>query len=106
MYPANSYAIRQSTDADLGTLRRLAELDGQKPFAGPALIAESDGVPVATISLFDERVVADPFERTVVAAQLLRMRLAALRAYSSTPSLPERLRVAMRPFVTAHSAKG
>jgi hypothetical protein len=105
MYPANSYAIRQSTESDLGTLRHLAELDGQRPFAGPALIAESDGVAVAAISLFDERVVADPFERTAVVTQLLRMRLAALRAYSGTPSLPERLRAAMRPFVRAHGAK-
>jgi hypothetical protein len=104
MYPANSYVIRQSSETDLGTLRRLAELDSQKPFAGPALIAESDGIAVAAISLFDERVIADPFERTSVAIQLLRMRLGALRAYSSTPSLPERLRAAMRPFVAKQSA--
>ena len=105
MYPANSYAIRQSTESDLGTLRQLAELDGQRPFAGPALIAESDGVAVAAISVFDERVVADPFERTAVVTQLLRMRVSALRAYSDTPSLPERLRAAMRPFV-ARTANG
>jgi len=99
MYPANSYSIRQATDADAATTRHLAELDGQKPFAGPALIAESDGVAVAAISLFDERVVADPFERTAVVTQLLRMRLAGLRAHSGAPSLPERLQAAMRPFV-------
>ena len=98
MYPANSYSIRQATEADATTLRRLAELDGQKPFAAPALIAESDGVAVAAISVFDERVVANPFERTAVVAQLLRMRLAALRAYSEASSLPDRLRAAMRPF--------
>ncbi len=105
MYPANSYVIRQATEADTPTLRDLAELDSQRPFAGPALIAESDGIAVAAISLFDERVVADPFERTAVVTQLLRMRLAALRAYSSTPSLPERLQAAMRPFMRAHGAK-
>jgi hypothetical protein len=104
MYPANSYSIRQATEADAATLGQLAELDGQKPFAGPALIAENGGVAVAAISLFDERVVADPFERTAVVTQLLRMRLGALRAYSGTPSLTERLRSAMRPFV-ARSAK-
>jgi hypothetical protein len=104
MYPANSYSIRQATDADAATLRHLAELDGQQPFAGPALIAESDGIAVAAISLFDERVIADPFERTAVVTQLLRMRLAALRSYSTTPSLPERLRTAMRPFM-ARAAK-
>jgi hypothetical protein len=105
MYPANSYVIRQATEADQGTLRHLAELDSQRPFAGPALIAESDGIAVAAISLFDERVVADPFDRTAVVTQLLRMRLAALRAYSSAPSLPDRLRAAMRPFMRAQSAK-
>lgn len=99
MYPANSYSIRQATEADAATLRQLAELDGQKPFAGPALIAESHGAALAAISLFDERVVADPFERTAVVTQLLRMRLGAVRAHSRTPSLPERLRAAMRPFV-------
>jgi hypothetical protein len=99
MYPANSYSIRPAGDADAATLRHLAELDGQRQFAAPALIAESRGVAVAAISMVDERVVADPFERTAVVTQLLRMRLAALRAHAVTPSLPERLRAAMRPFV-------
>jgi len=104
MYPANEYEIRQATDADEVTLRRLAELDGQRPFAGPALIAERGGAAVAAISLFEERVVADPFEPTLRAAQLLRMRLSALRAYSTTPSLTDRVRAAMKPFVAAHGA--
>jgi hypothetical protein len=103
MYPATTYLIRQATDADALALRLLAELDSQRAFAGPALIAESDGVPIAAISLFDERVVADPFAPTTVAVQLLRMRLGAMRAYSGTPSLVERVRAAMRPFVAAHA---
>jgi hypothetical protein len=105
MYSANSPVIRQATEADSAILTKLAQMDGQRAFAGPALIAEIAGVPVAAISLFDERVVADPFQQTTVAAQLLRMRLAALRAYSSAPALPERLRAAMRPFVAAHGAQ-
>jgi hypothetical protein len=105
MYPANAYVIRQATDDDALALRLLAELDSQRPFTGPALIAESDGVPIAAISLFDERVLADPFQHTAVVTQLLRMRLAALRTYSSTPSLAERLRTAFRPFVAANAAK-
>jgi hypothetical protein len=104
MYPANAYAIRQATEEDAATLRRLAELDSQRPFAAPALIAETRGRPIAAISVFDERVVADPFARTDVAVQLLRMRLGALRAYSSTPSLTERVRAAMQPFVAAQAA--
>jgi hypothetical protein len=105
MYPANSYSIRPAVEADAGTLRHLAELDGQKPFAAPALIAEGNGLAVAAISIQDGRVVADPFERTAVVTQLLRMRLAALRAHAAAPSLPERLRAAMRPFV-ARTARG
>jgi hypothetical protein len=33
------------------------------------------------------------------------MRLGALRAYSSTPSLAERLRTSFRPFVVANAAR-
>jgi hypothetical protein len=105
MYPANQYEIRQATESDVVTLSRLAALDGQRQFAGPALIAERNGVAIAAISLFDERIVADPFEPTLRAAQLLRMRLNALRAYSSAPSLTDRVRAAMRPFVSAHEAR-
>jgi hypothetical protein len=105
MYPANSYSIRPATEADAAILRHLAELDGQRPITAPALIAESAGVAVAAISIGGERVVADPFERTVVVTQLLRMRLAAIRAHAVTPSLPERLRAAVRPFV-ARTARG
>ena len=103
MYPANTYVIRHATESDSLALRLLAELDSQRPFAAPALIAEAGGVPVAAISVFDERIVADPFQPTAVVSQLLRMRLGALRAYSSTPSLGERLRTAFRPFVAANA---
>lgn len=105
MYSANAYVIRQATTEDEQTLHELAELDGQRPFSGPALIGELDGEAIAAISLFDERVIADPFRSTVVLRQLLRIRLGALRAYSTTPSLPERLRAALRPFVVAHAQK-
>ena len=105
MYPANAYVIRQATDDDALALRLLADLDSQRPVAGPALIAESDGVPIAAIGLFDGRVLADPFQDTVVVTQLLRMRLSALRAYSSTPSLGDRLRTAFRPFVVANAPR-
>jgi len=105
MYPANTYFIRQTTEGDALALRLLAELDSQRPFAGPALIAESDGVPIAAISVFDGRIVADPFQHTAVVTQLLRMRLSALRAYSTTPSLGERLRTAFQPFVAANAER-
>ena len=98
MYPTNDYVIRKATSDDERALQRLAGLDSQRPFAGPALVGEIDGVPAAAVSLTDGRVIADPFKRTVVLGQLLQMRFRALRTYSRTPSLPERLRAAFAPF--------
>ena len=88
MYPANRYVIRTGTVADDGALRRLAELSGQRPLAGPALIAEIDEVPVAAVSLTDERVIAHPFQPIGIVRQLLCLRRAATGAYSPTPSPP------------------
>ena len=103
VYPSNVYVVRPATEDDQRDLQRLAELDGQRPFAGPALIGEIDGRPAAAVSLFEGRVVADPFQHTAALRQILRMRLGALRAYSSTPSLAERMRAAMRPFAAARA---
>src|SRR5437764_737049 len=70
----HALTIRATTPDDTGTLRRLAELDcGQQP-RGVALLAERDGVPVAAIALTSGLVIADPFQRTVDAAHLLRQR--------------------------------
>jgi hypothetical protein len=98
MYPTNAYHIRQATDADEGALRRLAELDSKRPLSGPALIGEIDGNPAGAVSLTDGRVIADPFQQTAVLKQILHMRFGALRAYSRTPSLRERLGEALAPF--------
>ena len=98
MYAAHCYVIRQATAADERTLHRLAELDGQRPLSGPALIGEIGGAPAAALSLTDGRLVADPFQRTAVLGRLLRIRAGALDAYSRTPSLAARIRVAMVPF--------
>jgi hypothetical protein len=98
MYPANAYVIRKATDADQPRLQRLAELDGQRPLSGPALVAEIRGEPAAAISFADGRVIADPFLETAVPRQVLRMRLGALRAYSRTPALADRMRAAMALF--------
>jgi hypothetical protein len=97
MYPTNAYVIRNATDADAGLLRRLAELDGQRPITGPALIGEIDGAPAAAISMSDGRVVADPFQPTSTLTQLLQMRFRAVRSDSRTRSLPKRLRAALAP---------
>jgi hypothetical protein len=88
MHPANRYVIRKATDDD-GALRRLAELDGQCPLAGPTLIAEIDRGPVAAVSLADERVIADRFQPIGIVRQLLCMRRAAAGAYSAHALAPE-----------------
>jgi hypothetical protein len=98
MYAADSYNIRKATEADESALHRLAELDSQRPLSGPALVAEIGGSPAAAISLTDGRLIADPFQYTAVARQMLSMRSGALRAYSRTASLPQRIRKALAPF--------
>jgi hypothetical protein len=102
MYPANAYVIRRATEDDEVELRRLAELDGQRPLTGPALIGEIDGKPAAAVSAIDGRVIADPFQDTPVLRQVLRMRLSSMRSYAHTPSLAERMRAALQPFISAH----
>jgi hypothetical protein len=97
MYPTNAYVIREATDADEHALRWLAELDSQLPLSGPALVGEIDGSPAAAVSLTDGRVIANPFRQTSVLTQILHMRYAAMRAYSRTPSLPERMHASTAP---------
>ena len=102
MHPANAYVIRRATEDDEAQLRRLAALDGQRPLTCPALVGEIEGKPAAAVSAIDGRVIADPFQHTAVLRQVLRMRLSAMRSYARTPSLAERVRASMQPFVTAH----
>jgi hypothetical protein len=66
MYPGNYYVVREATPADEPTLRRLAELDSQRPLSGPALIGERGGVAAAALSAGEGRVVADPFQATAL----------------------------------------
>ncbi len=54
--------------------RRLAALDDARPLEGQILLALSDGVAVAALSLDDGRVVADPFVCTGGVVALLRLR--------------------------------
>jgi hypothetical protein len=103
--PANTYVIRQATADDEQTLRELAQLDSQRPLSGHALIGEIDGRPAAAISLEDRRVVADPFEFTVQLRQVMRIRAAAMHAYSRTPSLPERLRASIGTVPVARATE-
>jgi hypothetical protein len=66
--------IRMATPHDADALRRLAALDSARPLRGPVLLAESDGAPVAAVSLHSGAVIADPFQRSAGAARMLRLR--------------------------------
>jgi hypothetical protein len=102
MHPSNAYVIRRATEDDEPQLHRLAELDGQRPLTGPALVGEIEGKPAAAVSAIDGRVISDPFQHTAVLRQVLRMRLSAMRSYAHTPSLAERVRASLQPFVNSH----
>ena len=66
--------IRLAGQADTGALRRLAALDSAHSLRGHVLLAETDDAPVAAISLTTGRVTADPFQYSVDAIRVLRLR--------------------------------
>ena len=66
--------IRRACADDEAGLLRLAALDSARPPAGPLLVAELDGVLSAALSLDDGSAIADPFQATAPALDLLRMR--------------------------------
>ena len=104
MYPANHYAVRLASSADRRALAQLAALDSQRPLSGTVLVGEIGGAPAAAIALGDRRLIADPFQRTAMLRQVLRMRAQAMAEQSRTPSVEERLRAAFAPF-RAHAAR-
>jgi hypothetical protein len=103
MLPANAITIRTATDADDEALRRLAILDTRRPLAGRILVAEEDGAVTAALSLDERRTIADPFEPSAAAVELLRARARALRAPEFRPSLRERLLAPLRALRRGHA---
>ena len=69
-----SLTIRLAAPDDARAVRRLAALDSARAPRGNVLLAETDGVPVAAISLYTGAVVADPFQHSSEAVRLLRLR--------------------------------
>jgi hypothetical protein len=72
--PASTITIRRATPADLRALDRLARLDSQRLTAGPHLVAVSDDRIVAAVDVYEGRWIADPFELTEHAVELLKER--------------------------------
>ena len=92
MYAANTYKIRMATDDDADALRRLADLDSQRPLGGRIMIGELDGAPAAALALDTGRTIADPFRPTAHLVASLRTRAAGVVAVERKPSLRDRLR--------------
>ncbi|MGH2944146.1 MAG: hypothetical protein ACRDLN_15370, partial [Solirubrobacteraceae bacterium] len=86
---ADAILIRHATAADAPALADLAMLDDREPLAGPALIAEVDGVARAALDLQDGSVAADPFARTVELVELMRLHA---RSAHGTPAAAGSLR--------------
>jgi hypothetical protein len=75
-----SVTIRRAGADDRVALSLLAMLDSAPRLRGPVLIAESEGLVLAAISLEDGRVVADPFFPTADLVALLRARAERVEA--------------------------
>jgi hypothetical protein len=71
--------LRIGTEADFLALQSLAERDSAVVPGGTLLVAESSGRLLAAISLETRGVIADPFQRTSDAVELLRRRAMQLR---------------------------
>jgi hypothetical protein len=71
---STNLTLRPAREVDSGALRRLAQLDSQRPLTGDVLLAEADGRPVAALSISEQRVTADPFTDTSNVIPLLRAR--------------------------------
>jgi len=87
-------AIRRARDTDTPVLHDLAEVDSAAPLGGPVLVAVVEGRIWAALALDGERVIADPFLPTSPAVELLRLRVAQLRAAAGRPQrrlLPRRV---------------
>ena len=81
--------LRFATANDAVALERLAQLDSAQVPAAPQLVAIEDGALIAAISARGGDVIADPFERTADAAELLRRRA---RQLDATPRSRPRFR--------------
>jgi hypothetical protein len=98
-----SLTIRQARPGDAAA-RMLAELDSAAPLTGPVLVAESEGRPVAAVSVEDGRAAADPFLQTADAVAVLRMRATQLQPGIGAGAIRRRLagwRASRRPAMRA-----
>ena len=72
--------LRFANAHDAAALDRLAQLDSAAIPAAPQLVAIEDGALIAAISARDGATIADPFQRSADAVELLRRRVRQLGA--------------------------
>ena len=84
---AGELLIRVAGPDDRAALDALAAVDSRARLRGDALIAELDGVVVAARSLRDGRLVANPWRRTEVIGDQLRLRASSITA-TTGPAAP------------------
>ena len=78
--PADAVTIRAARPSDAVALARLASLDSATATPPePLLVAEVAGEVRAAISLYDGRVIANPFAPTAALVELLEARARQLR---------------------------
>ena len=97
--------LRICGEGDEAALLRLAERDSSVVPAGRLLAAETNGRPVAAISLETGAVIADPFMRTADAVELLRSRAAQIRRAHGSSGPPRLPRLVRRPSGEPASAE-
>ena len=85
--------IRLAVPHDGATLRMLCDLDSAAWPEGPVLIAEIDRRPVAALEMTTHRAIADPFQRSLEAVELLRTRARQLQEPPRGDGRGARLRV-------------
>jgi hypothetical protein len=81
--------MRLATAGDAAAVGRLVDLEEARPLDGEVLVAELDGRVVATLSVPEDRAVADIFRPTAELVAMLRTRREQLAR--APPRLPRRL---------------
>ncbi len=86
-----SVTIRPAREADAAALTRVATLDSAPVPAAPVLVAEVSGEIVAAIGVDSGERIANPFEPTSEALELLALRARRLTSVAGRRSLSRRL---------------
>src|SRR3954454_19397390 len=98
-----TYTLRPAHGDDCDALTKLAQLDSTKPLKGDVMIAFAGDRPAAAMSLYNGRIIADPFLLTADAAALLRL-YPAPSSRGSRRRAPRWRRLRSAPAVSASEA--